>query len=161
MMSARVSAGSYLEGTAPIAINIRPQTGLLDRFRQKVHAPAKDFRDSPFERRQPKQVHSRGRIKFRGKIDVAGRHGVSSGKRAEQGQMADAAATQLRLVRAQGADDAVGLVGRGCHAHRDAGLRSKISTKRAFRLQWDFWRHQAAVLAERNAFLFSEASPFL
>ncbi len=125
MMSAKLSAGSCLEGTLPITIDFGPQARLLDRFGQQVHAAAKDFRNPTFQRSQPKQVHAGGRIKLGGEVDVTSRLGVTTGNGAEQGEMADAGTAQLGFVRPQSADDVRSQVGRGRCAHRGALLQAK------------------------------------
>lgn len=72
----RASAGSWLEGTPTVPMDAGPQPRLFDRFRQQVHASAKNVPEPTLQRGQTKQGHTRGRIEVGGKIDVAGRLGV-------------------------------------------------------------------------------------
>jgi hypothetical protein len=107
MISAKPSAGSCLEGTptVPIDVGLQPRPA-----RAAVHASAKNVPEPALQRGQTKQVHARGRIELDGKVDVAGRRCVTACDGTEQGEMADASAANLALMSPEGSDDAPGLI---------------------------------------------------
>jgi len=82
-MSAEASAGSYLEGTPAVPINIGPQASFLGRIGQEVHMSAKDFPKAALQGRQTKQVHVGCLIKFGSEVDVTRRCGVTPCNRTE------------------------------------------------------------------------------
>ena len=97
-MSAKVSAGSCLEGTPTIPIDIGPQASFLGRIGQEVHGSAKDFPEATLQCRQAKQVHMGSRIKFCGEVDVARGGGVTSSNGTEQRQMTDTSPPEFGLA---------------------------------------------------------------
>src|SRR4029077_7107208 len=90
MISATLSAGSCLEGTPTVPIDVGLEPRLLGRFGQQVHVAAKNIPEPTLQRGQTKQVHTRGGIELGGKVDVAGRLCVTPCDGAKQGEMADA-----------------------------------------------------------------------
>ena len=56
-MSARDAAGSCLEGTPTVSVDLILQAALFYRFRQKVHRTAKYLGDAPFHRAQLQKIH--------------------------------------------------------------------------------------------------------
>lgn len=74
----RTSAGSYLEGTPAISINIGAQALLLRGVGQELDTLAQDFAQPTLKRSQPKQVHAGSGFKFGGEIDVTRGCGVAA-----------------------------------------------------------------------------------
>jgi len=82
-MSAKMSAGSYSEGTPTIPIDIGPQASFLGRIGKEVYVSAQDFPKAALQGRQTKQVHVCCRIEFGREIDVARGCGVTPGSGSE------------------------------------------------------------------------------
>jgi hypothetical protein len=106
-MSARHAAGSWLEGTAPISLDIGPQTRLLDRLGEQIDIAAEDLCQTPFQANQAEQPDACVRVEFRHEVDIAVCRGLTARERTEQAKMTDAGALQFGCVRAQCRDDSV------------------------------------------------------
>src|SRR5690242_19947410 len=118
MMWRRLSAGSCLEGNAPVPLNIRAQTRVLDRLRQDFDGTTESLANPTLQRDQADQIHLCRWVKLRDEVDVAVFHGIATCDRTKERQMAHARFTQLRLMDPQCGDDMVGQVG----AHRFHGI---------------------------------------
>ena len=89
-MSARQTAGSWLEDTPPIPIHVGTNTRLFDWLGQQIDGAAEDLRQASFDSRQSDHPDPGSWIQLHDKIDIAGRAGLAARQRAEQADMADA-----------------------------------------------------------------------
>jgi hypothetical protein len=94
---AKLSAGSCLEGTPTISVDVGPQARLLDWLRQQVHLAADQFGQTPFQRSKRKKPDAGFRVQFGREVNIAVCLGIPPGNGAEQGQMTDAGAAPLRV----------------------------------------------------------------
>ena len=86
-MSARLSAGSCLEDTQAIPLDLRLQTLLFHRFRDKIHLPPQQLTEMAFHRGQTEQVDPGVRVQFGGKVHVAARGVLPTSYRPEEREM--------------------------------------------------------------------------
>src|SRR5271157_6121745 len=71
-ITARQTAGSWLEGTPPISIHVGTDTRLFDRLRQEIDGAAEHLRQAPLQSRQADQPDPGGRVQLHDQIDIAG-----------------------------------------------------------------------------------------
>jgi hypothetical protein len=118
MMSAKLSAGSCLEGTPTISVYVGPQAIGLDWLCQQVDLTTKQLSQAPLQGAKGEEPYAGFRIQLGGKINVTIDVGIIAGDGTKQRQTTDAGPAQFRLVRSQGGDDVLGQVGCGRRAHR-------------------------------------------
>src|SRR4051812_17018889 len=93
------SAGSCLERTAAVPVNIDLKALLFDRLRQQVDSSTKKFGEPSLKPDQLKETNVLFAVELGCKIDVALGLSLAACDRAEQRQMADAGVAQFGGVR--------------------------------------------------------------
>jgi hypothetical protein len=100
-MSAKLSAGSYLEGILPVSVDIHPQPVFFDRFGRQIHRATKQFGQPFFQADELEKVDMRFPVQFNQKVDIAVWSGFAACHGPEQGQTADAGRAQFGFMRPQ------------------------------------------------------------
>jgi hypothetical protein len=83
MMWERVSAGSCLEGTPTISVDVGLQARLLDWLPQQVHLAADQFGQTPFQCSKRKKPDAGFRAQFGREINITVCLGIAPGNGAE------------------------------------------------------------------------------
>jgi hypothetical protein len=113
----RLSSGACLEDNDAISLNIRPQAPALNRLGEDFGGPTERLPNTPFKSNKPNKIHLGRRVEFGQQIHITIRLSAATRDGAEQRQMADTSAAQLRLVRPQGGDYMLGEIDRGRCTH--------------------------------------------
>jgi hypothetical protein len=83
MMSAKPSAGLWLEGTPAIPVYVGPEVLRLDRLGQQIYLAADQLGQAPLQGRKREKPDTGFRVQFGGKVNVAIGFGVAASDRTE------------------------------------------------------------------------------
>jgi hypothetical protein len=90
MMSSKLSAGSCLEGTPAVPVDVSLQPVLLDRLGQQIHLATDQLGQAPLQRPEREKPDAGLGVQFGGKVNVAVSLGIAARDGTEKRQASDA-----------------------------------------------------------------------